>query len=257
MVANQLHELGYRDLHAANLKPKHVEALISRWKDGGLSAGTIKNRMTALRWWAEKVARQNVIARANGDYGIARRQYVTNVSQARELTSADLAKVSDPYTARSLELQAVFGLRREESIKIVPSWADGGDRLFLKASWTKGGREREIPIRTPEQRAVLEAAKLLAGTGSLIPRSMKYIGQLNRFKDQCAKAGIEHVHGHRHHYAQVRYQTLTGWPCPSRGGPTARELSPEQRELDRAARIAISDELGHGRGQVTAVYLGR
>ena len=51
----------------------------------------------------------------------------------------------------SLKLQAAFGLRREESIKIRPEWADRGDRLALKASWTKGGREREIPIRTAEQ----------------------------------------------------------------------------------------------------------
>ena len=48
----------------------------------------------------------------------------------------------------SLRLQAAFGLRREESIKIVPSWADRGNSLALKDSWTKGGRQREIPTRT-------------------------------------------------------------------------------------------------------------
>jgi hypothetical protein len=34
----------------------------------------------------------------------------------------------------SLRLQAELGLRREESIKIVPKWADRGDRLVLKDS---------------------------------------------------------------------------------------------------------------------------
>jgi len=257
IIADQLVGMGFRNMQAISLKPKHVEALVTRWKTEELTAGTIKNRMTHLRWWAEKIAKQNVIARANAHYGIPRRQYVTNVSRARELTAADLTKVTDPYTQRSLELQAAFGLRREESIKIIPQWADGGDRLFLQASWTKGGREREIPIRTAEQRAVLEAAKALAGAGSLIPREMKFIGQLNRFKDQCAKAGISHVHGHRHHYAQARYQSLTGWACPAKGGPTARQLTFEQRVIDRAARLTLSEELGHGRGQVTAVYLGR
>ena len=140
MIANQLHELGFRHMQAGSLKPKHVEALVERWKAESLSPGTIKNRMTKLRWWAEKIAKQNVIAKNNDQYGIARRQYVTNVSQSRELTNGDLARITDPYTQLSLKLQAAFGLRREESIKIRPQWADGGDRLLLKASWTKGGR---------------------------------------------------------------------------------------------------------------------
>lgn len=256
-VANQLHEMGFRNLQATSLKPKHVEALVERWKAEGLSAGTIKNRMMELRWWAEKIAKQNVIARYNDHYGIAKRQYVTNVSQARELTATELAKVTDPYTQLSLKLQAAFGLRREESIKIRPEWADRGDRLVLMDSWTKGGREREIPINTPEQRALLDAAKAFARSGSLIPKDRNYVGQLNRFKDQCAKAGIQHVHGHRHQYAQVRYQQLTGWACPAKGGPTSRELTPDQKHIDRAARLTITTELGHGRTQVTAIYLGR
>ena len=257
MIANQLHGMGFRDMRASSLKPKHVQALVERWKAEGLSPGTIKNRMTELRWWSEKIAKQNVIARANDHYGIARRQYVTNVSQARELSAAELAKVTDPYTELSLRLQVAFGLRREESIKIRPEWADRGERLVLLESWTKGGREREIPIIMPEQRALLDDAKRFAGTGSLIPKKLTYIEQLNRFSHQCARAGIHRVHGHRHHYAQVRYEQLTGWPCPAKGGPTSRQLTPEQRIIDRDARMTITRELGHARSQVTAIYLGR
>jgi integrase len=154
-------------------------------------------------------------------------------------------------------LQAAFGLRREESIKIRPQWADRDDRLVLMASWTKGGREREIPISTPEQRGLLDTAKRFAGNGSLISKGMSYVQQLNRFKAQCAQAGIQHVHGHRHYYAQVRYQQLTGWACPASGGPTSKQLTPEQKRIDRDARMTITHELGHGRPQVTAIYLSR
>ena len=90
MIANQLHEMAFHHMQAASLKPKHVEALVERWKAESLSAGTIKNRMTELRWWAEKVAKQNVLARANDFYGIPRWNYVTNVSRSRVLTSGDL-----------------------------------------------------------------------------------------------------------------------------------------------------------------------
>lgn len=257
LVATQLHELGYRHMAAASLKPKHVEALVERWKAENLTIGTIKNRMAELRWWAEKIGKQNVLARDNEHYGIGKRQYVTNVSKARELVAGELAKVTDAYTQMSLRLQAAFGLRRAESIKICPEWADRGDRLALKESWTKGGRARDIPIRNDEQRQVLVEAKVLAGRGSLIPAGRTYVEQLRRFEYQCAMAGMHRVHGHRHQYAQTRYRELTGWLAPAAGGPRSKELTPVQREADREARLTISAELGHDRAQITGLYLSR
>ncbi len=221
---------------AASLKPKHVEGLVERWQAEGLAVGTIKNRMAELRWWAEKIGKQNVIARDNDHYGIGNRQYVTNVSKARQLTSGELARITDPYTAMSLRLQAAFGLRRGESIKIRPEWADRGDRLALKDTWTKGGRPREIPIRNAEQRQVLDEAKALAGRGSLIPAERSYVEQLRRFEYQCAAAGAHRIHGHRHQYAQTRYRELTGWPAPAAGGPRSRDLTPDREGAGARAR---------------------
>lgn len=257
LMANQLQEAGFRHMSAASLKPKHIENLVARWKTEGLSAGTIKNRMAELRWWAEKIGKLNVVARDNTHYGIENRRHVTNVSKARELGHSDLEKVSDAYSLMSLRLQAAFGLRREESIKIRPEWADRGDTLALKDSWTKGGRPRDIPIRNAEQRQLIDQAKAMAGKGSLIPAGKTYVEQLRRFEHQCARAGIHRVHGSRHQYAQVRYQELTGWAAPAAGGPNSKELTTEQREIDREVRLAISAELGHEREQITAVYLGR
>ena len=157
----------------------------------------------------------------------------------------------------SLRLQEAFGLRREESIKIQPAWADQGGSLRLKDSWTKGGRPREIPIRSEPQRQVLDEAKALAGKGSLIPAEMRYVDQLRRFRTQCEQAGIHRVHGLRHAYAQARYAELTGWKSPANGGPRSGQLSAKQRAVDREARLLISAELGHQREQITAVYLGR
>ena len=56
LIANQLHEMGFRDMRATSLKPKHVVALVERWKAESLSAGTTKNRMTVLRWWGRRSA---------------------------------------------------------------------------------------------------------------------------------------------------------------------------------------------------------
>ena len=32
MIANQLHEMGFEHMRASSLKPKHVQALVERWK---------------------------------------------------------------------------------------------------------------------------------------------------------------------------------------------------------------------------------
>jgi site-specific recombinase XerC len=257
LIADQLNELGYRNLQTDSLKPKHIDALLTRWQTEALATGTIKNRMSALRWWAEKTNKQNVLAKKNDAHGIAKRVHVTNTSKAKPLDADKLAQVTDRHTAISLRLEAAFGLRREESIKINPAWADAGDKLRLKDSWTKGGKYREVPIRTDEQRALLNEAKHLAGTGSLIPPDLRYRDQLQRFKAQCAQAGIHNVHGLRHQYAQTRYEQLTGWTCPAAGGPTSKQLTPAQKALDEQARQTISLEMGHHRIQITAVYLGR
>jgi site-specific recombinase XerD len=257
LSANQLHELGYRGMTAKSLKPKHIEALLVRWREQELSTGTIKNRMAAIRWWANKVDKRNVVARFNEHYGIPDRRFVTNESKAKTVTREQLEKVRDEHVRMSLELQQAFGLRREEAMKIRLCVADQGDHLFLQRSWTKGGRERIVPIRTEQQREVLDRAHRLAGRGSLIPGNRNYVQQMRVYEGNTRRAGLHHMHGLRHAYAQSRYEELTDWACPTAGGPVARELTQEQRKRDHVARLTISLELGHEREQVTAAYLGR
>lgn len=128
---------------------------------------------------------------------------------------------------------------------------------MLKASWTKGGRERTIPVRTEAQRDVLNRAQRLTGFGSLIPSNPNYVHQLRIYVGNTLRAGLSQMHGLCHAYAQHRYQELTGWEAPAAGGPQRKVLSPEQREIVREARLTISRELDHGREQITAAYLGR
>lgn len=256
LASRHLREAGFRQMRATSLKSKHVETLLQRWQVEGLSAGTLKNRMAHLRWWAEKVGKAGVIPTDNAQLGIAERRFVAVENKTRELGN-DVARIRDPYVRMSLALQEAFGLRREEAIKLQPGYADRGDCIVLKGSWTKGGRPRTLPITTPEQRAALDAAHRVAGSGSLIPAQKTYIQQRQTYDGQCKAAGLSHMHGLRHRYAQTRYETLTGWKAPAAGGPSARSLTPAQRTLDASARQTISRELGHDRPGITTVYLGR
>jgi len=256
LAARQLREAGFRQMKASSLKGKHAQTLLDRWQGEGLSSGTIKNRLSHLRWWAEKIGKAGILPADNTQLGVPERRYVTNISKAQELGTR-LEQVSDAYVRMSLQLQAAFGLRREEAIKFQPSYADRGDHIALKGSWTKGGRERTVPITTTEQRDALHAAHRLAGTGSLIPANKTYIQQRHVYDGQCKAAGLSHMHALRHQYAQSRYEALTGWPASAAGGPPVTTLNDTQRTQDTAARQIISRELGHERLQVTAVYLGR
>jgi integrase len=256
LVSRQLREAGFRRMRPSSLKAKHVEALLKRWQAEGLSPGTLKNRIAALRWWAEKVGNAGVIPADNVSLGIPERRFVTNDNKAQQVDGR-LERVSDPHVRMSLALQQAFGLRRKENILFRPRNADRGDCIELKGSWTKGGRPRTVPITTAEQRAVLDEAHRLVGAGSIIPGNKTYIQQRDIYDGQCKTAGLSNMHGLRHRYAQVRYEALTGLKAPAAGGPVARRLTSAQRTQDVIARQTISRELGHERPSVTAVYLGR
>ena len=257
MCANQLKEMGYRKMLSSSLKPKHVDALVDRWKADGVSAGTIKNRMASVRWWAEKTGKEGMVKRDNSEYGILKREYVTNENKARSLSAENVARISNDLVKYSLRLQEQFGLRREEAIKFNVSYADKKDYVKLKSSWTKGGKERVIPVRTSMQRELLDELRKKVGNRALIPDDKTFKQQLKVYEWHVRNAGLDKMHGLRHTYAQSRYEELTGWKSPAAGGALSADLSKRDKEVDSRVRLEISRELGHEREEITAVYLGR
>jgi site-specific recombinase XerC len=144
-MGEQLLAAGFNQLHAYELKGRHVNALLRRWRDDGLSPATQKNRMSTLRWWAAHVGKPDLLKPTNEAYGIAQRQTVARTSKARDLPAAQLARVRHRYVRMSLELQRAFGLRRTEAIKIRPHQADHGDHLVLQGSGPRGGERAAFP----------------------------------------------------------------------------------------------------------------
>lgn len=256
LCGKQLQNAGYWNLAATSLKTKHVDTLLATWREQGIGVATQKNRMAAVRWWAEKVGKQNVVPRTNGELGIARRVYFPDETKAWRLPN-EVTKGLGERMNVILQLQQEFGLRREEALKFRPSEADKGAVIALKGSWCKGGRPREVPVRNEAQKAVLEAAHRLAGKGSMIPKEKSYKEGLEQYKAAVDAAGLSKCHGLRHGYAQARYQELTGWAAPLAGGPGRADLTEDQKRIDYDARMVVSAELGHGREEITAVYLGR
>ena len=255
-IADELYGLGFIHLNAHSLKRKHVVALIQLWQARGVSSRTQANRMAHIRWWAQKVGRMHLLDPTNASLGISRTSAKNTQSKAWTITPAQLAKIKNPYLRLSIRMQQAFGLRREESLKFRPSYADHIDYIDLKGSWTKGGRPRTIPVTMPDQRPLLDEVKDLVADKSLIPAGMSYVEQIRKYQTLTIRSNLRNLHGLRHAYAQRRYLMLTGWPCPFQDGKSKKEMTPEELERDLAARLQVSHELGHGRIKITSVYLG-
>jgi hypothetical protein len=210
-----------------------------------------------LRYLCARINKINIIPKKNNKLEIPNRIYIPTANRA--LHNPNFSKISNQCVRTSLELQRVFGLRREEALKIQPWTADKGSTLVLSDSWCKGGRGRCIPIQTLEQRYWLDKAKNLVKYKnlSLIPVKKSYIQQRYIYDKQVIRAGLKNLHGLRHAYAQRRYKELTGWNSPINGGIRARQYTAKQKQIDYQARMALTNELGHGREQITVNYLGR
>ncbi len=258
-----LHELGYKLGHVKGLKPKHIHVLVEHWKKQDKNPATIKNYMSKLRKVASVLNKPDLVKQKNDSYQIDKRNYAPKYNKA--ITNVDFSKCSDPLIRLSLEAQSLFGLRREESMKIVLRDAWQGNELVIEASWTKGGIGREIELTNSEQREWLsKAINQLPEGHSLIPKEKSYKNHLARYQEVIEKMGLSKCHGLRHAYAQRRYQEITaqcdkngiGLIPPIQGGRPYKELNSIEKSWDREARETITLALGHSRLSITKTYLG-
>ncbi|MFO8488051.1 integrase domain-containing protein [Legionella pneumophila serogroup 1] len=257
-----LHDQGFMVAHVKGLKSKHIYVLVEYWKKQGKNPATIKNYMSKLRKLSIWINKPELIKPSNDQYKIDKRNYVPTHNKA--ITNVDFSKCENPMIRLSLEAQCLFGLRREESMKLVISEAWRGDRLILKPSWTKGGIGRSIDITNNEQKEWLEKAiKRVPHGHSLIPKGKTYKQYLRQYQTETEKLGLKNCHGLRHAYAQKRYHEITSqlspdkqpYMCPIEGGKPSKFLSPSEKAIDLEARGIISRELGHSRISITKNYL--
>lgn len=253
-VCSDLKNVGHNKVTQKNFGAKHCYLLRDYWKNQGISTATIKNRLACVRWLGEKLGKE---LPSNQKLEIENRVYSDNSKNKAQEIDLNKIKALQERHQLSIRLQREFGLRMEESIKFKVSYADKGDKIVLKDSWTKGGRAREIPVKTISQRQLLNRLHQFCNTKSLIPDDKNYIQAKWSFEKNCQNLGIKNVHGFRHMYAQQRYLELTNMKCPKAGGFTSYQLTKEQKAIDYKARMIISQELGHNREEITVNYLGR
>lgn len=268
-------ELNIRDMRlieTAHLQ-QYADQLIKKIERSELAPPTAQNYMSAVNRTLE-IARGDRAVRLDPvrEAGLPRRSGICVISLAVSLDAHKAAqKATSERLSAMLGLQREFGLRFEESAKINAIYAlaqaQSSGAIDVK-SGTKGGRTRQIELSRPEaQIAALKAAAVVQNKHySLVPAEQNYAKFRSDSYRESERLGIK-FHGERHAYSQGRYERLVGAKCAVAAGVSHSEHNKylskalnisraEAKELDKAAREKIAQELGHGRTVITNSYLG-
>lgn len=232
-----------------NLKPGMITAYAASMKAEGLSASTMANRMTAVRTVCDAVGKRGICAKDNAAYGIERDrinpQSVNQENIFRIHAILQERAMAGDRTAIMMvaahTLRDEFGLRAKESL-MTKDVTDKAGKLYLVVEGAKGGRPREIEVRTDGQMKAVQvvaetAERLGSGTGRIIPPELTlkqaYDAQRNTWRALGGtRASDSNMHGDRHGYARDRHEA----------GVTNAQ---------------IMNELGHGEDRSPAAYIPR
>jgi hypothetical protein len=252
--------------YSKELVVEYGQELAARVESGAMAASTAQNYVSAVNTvmgLATQGKWQSVSP--TKDCGISERSTIRSEAPGaldREAYSRALSEVRSQLGERAasvVELAREFGLRSKEA-SLIDARAALSEALskgtITVSEGTKGGRDRVVPVVSEKQlEALSRAAQAQGSDRSMIPHDQSWKtwreGDLRAAREIVRGYTGEGLHGLRSAYACERYEALTGSPAPVAGGEVA------DRALDREARMQIAEELGHGRIDVTAEYLGR
>ncbi|BBQ13105.1 tyrosine-type recombinase/integrase [Stenotrophomonas maltophilia] len=265
--ANWAKEEGVKKMEnvTAELVKEYGKELAEKVNSGEMAAATAQNYVSAINS-VMAIATQGdwKSVSPTKDCGIDQRSHVREdapgaldreaVSRAVDAVRAEVGE----RAAAVVELARELGLRSKEAslIDARAALAEAQQRGAITVdAGTKGGREREVPITSETQVQALErAAQAQGGDRSMVPEGQSWAawreGELREAREVVQEHTGGGLHDLRASYACERYEALTGHAAPCAGGQI------EDRERDQAARLAVAEELGHGRAEVTSEYVG-
>ncbi|HHJ1298384.1 TPA: integrase domain-containing protein [Pseudomonas sp. H2] len=239
---------------------------------GDLAVSTAQNRlssvnrtMAALR--GDQYVRLSSPSKALGMQRTGVRRSVPqgqDRAQVKQIVDA-LCRQHQLRTAALVLLARATGMRLREAILAdlprLSREATNLGRINIQDG-TKGGRAgasapRWITVDDHIFDALGFARKVSpAGSRNLIAPNERYLEVLQEFvrpaRDILHAHNLNGFHELRAAYACERYEQITQHPAPINGGQCCQV----DRNLDREARRRISHELGHGRIDVVAAYIG-
>lgn len=185
------------------------------------------------------------------------------LDRSRVTTAAsDLRQHGVNRVAAVVELARDLGLRfREASLLDVRAALKQANELsrINVTEGTKGGRghsvDRWVPVSNRGKQTLEATVQIQGNARNVIPETLSFVEWRNRAYATWQAVSEAHAlsgfHDLRAAYACERYRSLTGQPAPVVAGCRATT-----KESDQTARRTIAQELGHGRTDVVAAYIG-
>ena len=269
--ADYTKSLGIRD--AQDISQQTLESygqtLAEQVQAGDMSVSYAQNLLSTANVTLSAMRGDNAIsvspAACVGERSHVRTEVPGGIDRAAlQAATASMKQAGLERAAAVSELAREFGMRqREATLGNLGRWISEARKhgAINITEGTKGGRGHEVDrwvAVTPAGMGALQTAWNASPSDSnnLLTSHESYIsfvrGELNSAREHLKEAGIAKYHDLRAAYACERYEQLTGHAAPvlTEGIMTA------DRETDLAARETLTQELGHGRVDVVASYIG-
>lgn len=251
-----------------NIRDQHIESFLKeRIERDDVTLTTLKNDLSAIRKLHVNVNAKNEISE--------NKVFEDILSSARVGASndeIDRAWTEDEYNdalsvaenmpddrsdvINALKMARHFGTRVEEVVRLnKQQLREALNKGYLHLKITKNNIPRDIPVENEQQREALQEVlnnakneRIFVTHNRTYTQAMQRIqdwvyNHRDKFQDKATQVGHREksdctFHGLRHKYAREQYNKNV------RDGLTERQ-----------ARIQVSHKLGHGRDEVTKIYL--
>lgn len=263
----------YGSKNFKNISDKHLESFIKASQDAGVTASTIKTDLAAIRKLHNLLPKtRNKLSADNKNLGAEKRKIV---GVDRAWKNSEVLKASNLASSMgrkdvnwAIRCARTLGFRIEEATALTKSQIREALSLGqIHLTKTKGGIPRDVPLNKGAERVLREMlteakqeniftyhghthTQAIKSIQNWIQNHREIFTEENEINEHSAEyetqLGIDFqrpnltFHGLRHSYARWQYEKGL------KSGMNAKE-----------ARLFVSTQLGHGRDDVTRVYLGK
>lgn len=243
----------YRLERLANIAPKHIYAYVTYLQERGKSASTIKTDLSAIRFFHDLIPNARYKLPGNGDLFLQRRTFgnvdrTWSEDEFKRMLTCALECDREDYIS-IFYLGRFAGLRIHECFRIDTATASKAAKEKALTIKGKGGLVRTVPLNNLlVQRLQHDLKQTPHGHKLYVPddqetheaiKALQAFIWLNRswVQDKGSTRPMT-FHGLRHTYAVEKYKGFVNAGVTPYG-----------------ARKAVAKLLGHGRDDVTNVYL--
>ncbi len=236
-----------------NVREKHLRAYVDYRRQSGISEKTLKNDLAAIRFFHQFTGSHNVLPN-NRELGMAKTPPGAKdrawTDEEQKLMMEKAAGLGRQDVVLALKLARLAGLRIHECTRLTVEQIEDAleeGEVNIKG---KGGRVRRVPVNQ-ELRMVFERLlkehggarerKIFVAPGQKTHQVIRSIEKFIRDHRQEFTDRAITPHGLRHVYAREGFKREAG-------------DSTNKQEI-QAAKIRVARELGHGRPEVTNIYL--